>query len=195
MKKGSKKNIILGVMLSLVLLLELPMATIHADTTVYTTATGSKYHFSSSCRGLSNAKNIYTSTLSEAKAKGLTACSICATGSADDSESSSSKKTSSDENNSSKEASSKNNNSSKEAEKNETVSLTSQKKTASVHVGDIVILKINNKKKVTWAASNKNVKFLKKSKKQSKLKMLKAGKTKITAKVNGKSYTWKLTIK
>ncbi len=45
--------------------------------TVYTTATGKKYHSSKGCRGLSNAKNIYTSTLSDAQSLGLDPCSIC----------------------------------------------------------------------------------------------------------------------
>ena len=45
--------------------------------TVYTTETGSKYHSTKSCSGLSNAKAIYTSTLSKAKDIGLTACSKC----------------------------------------------------------------------------------------------------------------------
>ena len=45
--------------------------------TVYTTATGSKYHCTKNCSGLSNAKKIYTNTLREAKTKGITACSKC----------------------------------------------------------------------------------------------------------------------
>ena len=84
-----------SVFLSLVLVLELPMATIHADTTVYTTATGSKYHFSRSCRGLNNAKNVYETSLTDAKSRGLTACSICSSGSSDNSDSSSSSNNSS----------------------------------------------------------------------------------------------------
>lgn len=42
--------------------------------TVYITATGKKYHFSKNCRGLSNANKISTTTVSKAKAKGLTLC-------------------------------------------------------------------------------------------------------------------------
>ncbi|WP_408069388.1 hypothetical protein [Butyrivibrio sp. JL13D10] len=186
MKKYLKKSIVCT-LLSLVLMLELPMTTIHADTTVYTTATGTKYHFSRSCRGLSRAKNIYETSLSDAKASGLTACSICSSGSSNDSNSSSSDKKSSDDNTSSE---------SNSDSKKETVSLTIDKKKASVHVGDTIILKIKgNKKKVTWTASNKNVKFQKKTKTQAKLKMLKAGKTKVTAKLKGKTYKWTLTIK
>lgn len=45
--------------------------------TVYITATGSKYHSTSNCRGLSHAKSITPVTLSEAQARGLTPCDIC----------------------------------------------------------------------------------------------------------------------
>lgn len=45
--------------------------------TVYTTKTGKKYHSSKNCPGLSNAKAIYESTLSQAKNKGLDPCSKC----------------------------------------------------------------------------------------------------------------------
>ena len=45
---------------------------------VYTTATGKKYHLKKNCRGLSNAKKIYTSTKKKAEAQGLTPCKICA---------------------------------------------------------------------------------------------------------------------
>ena len=44
---------------------------------VYITATGKKYHSTKSCSGLSNAKAIYDSTLSEAKSKNLGPCSKC----------------------------------------------------------------------------------------------------------------------
>lgn len=42
--------------------------------TVYITETGTKYHFDKNCRGLSNAKKIYSTTLSKAKSNGLTLC-------------------------------------------------------------------------------------------------------------------------
>lgn len=45
--------------------------------TVYTTETGKKYHCTKGCSGLNNANKIYTSTLSDAKARGLTPCSKC----------------------------------------------------------------------------------------------------------------------
>lgn len=44
---------------------------------VYITKTGKKYHSTKNCSGLSNAKEIYESTLSEAKSKGLGPCSKC----------------------------------------------------------------------------------------------------------------------
>lgn len=42
--------------------------------TVYITKTGTKFHYDKNCRGLSNANKIYTTTLSDAKADGLTLC-------------------------------------------------------------------------------------------------------------------------
>ena len=51
-----------------------------ADTTVYVTATGSKYHFSRSCRGLNRARSISETSLSNAQSRGLEPCSICAGG-------------------------------------------------------------------------------------------------------------------
>lgn len=44
---------------------------------VYITATGEKYHSRKNCSGLSRAKNIYESSLSNAKAQGLDKCSKC----------------------------------------------------------------------------------------------------------------------
>ena len=45
--------------------------------TVYITKTGKKYHSRKTCPGLSNAKAVYDSTLSDAKSSGLEACSKC----------------------------------------------------------------------------------------------------------------------
>lgn len=44
---------------------------------VYTTATGKKYHSRRSCPGLSHARKIYKTTVSNAKSQGLTKCKIC----------------------------------------------------------------------------------------------------------------------
>ncbi len=45
--------------------------------TVYITKTGSKYHSTKSCSGLSMAKRIYESTLEDAENEGLEPCSKC----------------------------------------------------------------------------------------------------------------------
>jgi len=47
------------------------------STTVYITETGKCYHKSKKCRGLSRARKIYKTTLSDAKADGLRPCKIC----------------------------------------------------------------------------------------------------------------------
>ena len=54
--------------------------TVYADTEVYITATGTKYHLSTYCRGLSNAKSITGVSLSYAQGKGYSPCAICAGG-------------------------------------------------------------------------------------------------------------------
>lgn len=54
------------------------MPVTHAETIVYTTRTGSKYHSRKSCPTLSRSRVIYSKTLSEAKAEGLDACKVCA---------------------------------------------------------------------------------------------------------------------
>jgi len=51
-----------------------------ADTTVYITKSGSKYHKTSTCKGLNNAKNVIPTSESAARAKGLSKCSICWSG-------------------------------------------------------------------------------------------------------------------
>ena len=45
--------------------------------TVYTTATGKRYHSTKNCSGLSNANAIYDSTLQDAQNQGLTPCAKC----------------------------------------------------------------------------------------------------------------------
>jgi outer membrane biosynthesis protein TonB len=58
-----------------------PKATINPQkndsNVVYTTKTGKKYHCTKNCPGLSNANQIYESTLSQAQNKNLTPCSKC----------------------------------------------------------------------------------------------------------------------
>lgn len=55
-----------------------PQSKVNAQTYVYTTATGKRYHARQNCPGLSRARKIYRETLSEAKAEGLSPCHICA---------------------------------------------------------------------------------------------------------------------
>ena len=52
-----------------------------AESTVYITKTGKKYHYRRNCKGLNSARSVYTATRSEAVSKGLTACAICSGGS------------------------------------------------------------------------------------------------------------------
>ena len=49
----------------------------NTSSTVYITKTGKKYHKTKSCSGLRNAKSIQSSTLTDAKNKGLEPCKIC----------------------------------------------------------------------------------------------------------------------
>ena len=62
---------------SLILLLVLLSFGAYAETTVYTTRTGKKYHSTQYCTGLNNAKEIYTETETSAINKGLTKCDLC----------------------------------------------------------------------------------------------------------------------
>lgn len=48
-----------------------------AESTVFITKSGKRYHSTKACSGLKNAKAIYDSSLADAKNKGLTPCSIC----------------------------------------------------------------------------------------------------------------------
>lgn len=54
-----------------------PVTTISDQETVFITKSGKRYHSTSACSGLNNAKAIFESGLAEAKKKGLTPCSIC----------------------------------------------------------------------------------------------------------------------
>ena len=65
-----------------------PLTVSAAEATVYVTASGSKYHFSSAC---SNMKNPISKTLSEAKSLGYEPCSKCASGNSGSGESTQSK--------------------------------------------------------------------------------------------------------
>ena len=70
-------SLFLSLIMFLGILTSVPVTVIAAEVTVYVTATGSKYHFSSAC---SNMKNPISKTLSEAKSLGYEPCSKCASG-------------------------------------------------------------------------------------------------------------------
>lgn len=72
--------------------------------------------------------------------------------------------------------------------------LNATKKT--VNVGDFCTVKmLNNKKKVKWSVSNKNIKIVSKSNKQAKIKGVKKGASYLKAKVGSKTYKCKVTVK
>lgn len=72
--------------------------------------------------------------------------------------------------------------------------LNSTKKT--INVGDSCTVKLlNNKKKVKWSVSNKNIKIISKNNKQAKIKGVKKGASYLSAKVGSKTYKCKVTVK
>lgn len=72
--------------------------------------------------------------------------------------------------------------------------LNATKKT--VNVGDSCTVKLlNNKKKVKWSVSNKNIRIVSKSNKQAKIKGVKKGASYLKAKVGSKTYKCKVTVK
>lgn len=72
--------------------------------------------------------------------------------------------------------------------------LNATKKT--VNVGDSCTVKLlNNKKKVKWSVSNKNIRIVSKSNKQAKIKGVKKGTSYLKAKVGSKTYKCKVTVK
>lgn len=74
------------------------------------------------------------------------------------------------------------------------IKLDSKKKT--INVGDSCVVKLlNNKKKVKWSVSNKNIRITKKNKKQAKIKGVSSGSAYLKAKVGGKTYKCKITVK
>lgn len=72
-----KKVIAILLVISLVVLI--PVSAF-ADTTVYITKTGKKYHYTTSCSGLRNANSVSSTSLGDAQSKGYEACAICAGG-------------------------------------------------------------------------------------------------------------------
>lgn len=72
--------------------------------------------------------------------------------------------------------------------------LNATKKT--INVGDSCTVKmLNNKKKVKWSVSNKNIKIVSKSNKQAKIKGVKKGTSYLKEKVGSKTYKCKVTVK
>lgn len=72
--------------------------------------------------------------------------------------------------------------------------LNSTKKT--INVGDMCTVKLlNNKKKVKWSVSNKNIRIVRKNNKQAKIKGVSKGTSYLKAKAGGKTYKCKITIK
>ena len=151
----------------------------YASTTVYTTATGSKYHSTTGCRGLNNARAIYSESESSAISKGLTKCSICW-----------------------------NSSSSSTTTVTKTVAKTTTKSiktsaykskyalTVTIKKGQKLKVKLaGNKKKVKWTRSNKKIKITKKNNKYAIAKGLKKGTSILKAKIGKRIYRIKIRIK
>ena len=65
----------------------------------------------------------------------------------------------------------------------------------TVETGERISLKTGDKGKTVWKVSNGNAKVVKTSSKSAQIEGVKKGKVKVTAKVNGCTYTWTVTIK
>lgn len=72
--------------------------------------------------------------------------------------------------------------------------MNASKKTVSVGKTCTVKL-LNNKKKVKWSTSNKNIKIVSKSKKQAKIRGIKEGTSYLRAKVGKKTYKCRISVK
>ena len=146
--------------------------TVYADTTVYVTKTGSKYHKKKCGNG-----NFYQSTLSAAKARGLTPCEKCyGSGYSSDSDSS---------DDSDSEADTTQNSTAKKTIKISNKSIT-------LVVGKSKKLKVNGtKSKVSWSSSEKKVADVSS---QGKVTAKKKGNAIITASVDGKKLTCKVKV-
>lgn len=188
---------------------------VFADTTVYTTKTGTKYHSTSSCSGLNNANEIFTGTESDAIAKGLTKCSKCWD---DSSSSSSSSTTTTVITETTKEDTTEATTGVKEEEKTTSevteevvdipvepapivapaqvkkITLTASK--TKLKKGKKLKIKIKNASgKVKWSLSNKKAKIVKKKNSYIIIKGKKKGKVTVKAKVGNTTYKFKVRIK
>ena len=65
----------------------------------------------------------------------------------------------------------------------------------TVETGERISLKTGDKGKTVWKVSNGNAKVVKTSSKSAQIEGVKKGKAKVTAKVNGCTYTWTVTVK
>ena len=65
----------------------------------------------------------------------------------------------------------------------------------TVETGERISLKTGDKGKTVWKISNGNAKVVKTSSKSAQIEGVKKGKAKVTAKVNGCTYTWTITVK
>ena len=65
----------------------------------------------------------------------------------------------------------------------------------TVKTGERISLKTGDKGKTVWKVSNGNAKVVKTSSKSAQIEGVKKGKVKVTAKVNGCTYTWTVTVK
>ena len=61
--------------------------------------------------------------------------------------------------------------------------------------GSFTVKLLNNKKKVKWSVSNKNIKIVSKDNKQAKIKGVKKGTSYLKARVGSKTYKCKVTVK
>ena len=195
----------------------------YADQTVYTTASGKKYHSTAQCSGLNNAKNIYEKSESEAIASGLTKCAICWE---DSSESSTVATTSQDEQSSTSSSSSSLSSSSSSSSSSsttvETTTTTTTTETSAdpapvvdvtpapteekpiqlyskrikVKKGKKLKIQIKNANgKVKWSLSNKKAKITKKKNSYIIIKGKKKGKVTVKAKIGGRTYKLKIKVR
>ena len=69
-------------------------------------------------------------------------------------------------------------------------------KKKTINVGEsCTVNMLNNKKKVKWSVSNKNIRILRKSNKWAKIKGIKKGTSYLKAKIGSKTYKCKVTVR
>ena len=181
----TKRNVMTLILTIILAVSLLCPAAVFADTTVYTTETGTKYHSTSTCSGLSTAKKVYTDTESSAISRGLTKCSKCWNGSSSSSSSSSSSTT----------TSSITTTTTTKVSTAATAKIALKAKAKKVKVGKKLKIKLtNNKSKVKWTLSNKRAKITKKTNSYVVIKGKKKGNVVLKAKAGGKTYKIKIKV-